>query len=182
MAAHHQRKTGVIHMVINIAALLDKAQVIHRLPSDYKLALVMGISHSSLTSYRQGKTLPDARVISKLCELTGDDAAVLLAQIEEKRAKTDEARTLWHMVAQRLQSGAAAAIFSVLFVLGVGVGLPMDAQASTPVTHKSTPYTSWNMSGLAQALRRLWSPLVIYLRALWLGGHHVSCTASIATA
>lgn len=73
-------------MAIHIAALLDKAQVIHRLPSDYKLALVMGISHSSLTSYRQGKTMPDARVIAKLCELTGDDAGVLLADIEAERA------------------------------------------------------------------------------------------------
>ena len=169
-------------MAANIASLLDKAKVIHRLPSDYKLALVMGISHSALVSYRQGKTLPDARVISLICGLTGDDPTLLAVEIEEQRAKTDEARNLWHMVAQRLQAGAAAAIFSVVCVLGLWGFSPMDAQASTPVTHKSTPYTSWNMSGLAQALRRLWSPLVIYLRALWLGGHHVSCTASIATA
>lgn len=179
MAAHHQRKTGVIHMVINIAALLDKAQVIHRLPSDYKLALVMGISHSSLTSYRQGKTLPDARVISKLCELTGDDAAVLLAQIEEKRAKTDEARTLWHMVAQRLQAGAAAAIFSVLFVLGFGAGLPMDAHASAPTFKNFSSYTSWNLPAM---LRRWCSPLVWYFRALFSGFTHVPRTSSTAPA
>lgn len=169
-------------MAANIASLLDKAKVIHSLPSDYKLALVMGISHSALVSYRQGKTLPDARVISLICGLTGDDPTLLAVEIEEQRAKTDEARKLWHMVAQRLQAGTAAAIFSVLFVLGFGVGLPMDAQASTPALHNSTPYTSWNMSGLAQALRRLWSPLVRYFRALWLGGHHVPCTASTAAA
>jgi len=67
-------------MAANVAALLDKAMVIHSLSSDYKLALVMGVSHRSLASYRHCMTLPDARVISKLCALTGDDAAGLTAR------------------------------------------------------------------------------------------------------
>lgn len=72
-------------MAINIPALLDKAIFVHSLSSDYKLALVMGISQSSLISYRHGKTLPDARIISKLCDLTGDDPALIAAEIEEMR-------------------------------------------------------------------------------------------------
>ena len=118
-------------MAIHIAALLDKAQVIHKLPSDYKLALVMGISHSSLTSYRQGKTMPDARVISKLCDLTGDDAGVLLAEIEAERAKTDEARALWQQVAARLAATLHTAVFAVLTAGVLWGGLPSDAQAKT---------------------------------------------------
>jgi len=117
-------------MAIHIAALLDKAQVIHRLPSDYKLALVMGISHSSLTSYRQGKTLPDARVIAKLCDLTGDDPGILLAQIEAERAKTAEARALWLQVVERLQSTLHAAIFSVLIGGAFWGGFPSESQAA----------------------------------------------------
>ena len=118
-------------MAQNIAALLDKAQVIHSLRSDYKLALVMGVSASSLTSYRQGKTMPDARVISKLCALTGDDPALLLAQIEADRAKTDEARALWREVVLRLQSTLHAAIFSVLTSAVLFGALPSDAHAKT---------------------------------------------------
>lgn len=166
-------------MAANIAALLEKAKVIHSLPSDYKLALVMGISHSALTSYRQGKTLPDARVISLICDLTGDDRALLAAQIEEQRAKTDEARNLWHLVAQRLQAGAAAAIFSVVCALGFWGFSPMDARAETPTFQKSTPYTSWNMGA---ALRRFVAPLVRYLAGFFGSYRHVFCPPSTATA
>jgi len=117
-------------MPANIAALLDKAKVMHRLPSDYKLALVMGIRTTSVTNYRTGKTLPDARVIRILCDLTGDDAALLAAEIEEQRASTDEARALWHQVAQRLQAAGVTAVLSVVFVLG-GMGLsPNEAHAA----------------------------------------------------
>lgn len=91
-------------MALNIASLLDNAKVIHKLPSDYKLALVMGIGHASLKNYRDNKTLPDARVISKICELTGDDPFLLAAQIEVERAKTTEAKTLWAGIAARLSA------------------------------------------------------------------------------
>lgn len=64
-------------MAINIAALLDKAKVMHKLPSDYKLALVMGVNLTTLANYRNAKTLPDARTIQQICTLTGDDPAVL---------------------------------------------------------------------------------------------------------
>lgn len=90
-----------------IASLLDKAKVIHKLPSDYKLALVMGISQTSLIHYRAGKSLPDSRVITKICELTGDDPVVLAVEIEGERAKTDEAKNLWAGVAARLALAAA---------------------------------------------------------------------------
>lgn len=118
-------------MAANIAALLDKAKVIHKLPSDYKLALVLGVSFSTPANYRTGKTLPDARVISKICALTGDDPALLLAQIEAERAKTDDARALWREVVQRLQSTLHSAIFAVLTVGVLWGGLPSDAQAKT---------------------------------------------------
>lgn len=133
-------------MAQNIAALLDKAQVIHRLPSDYKLALVMGVSASSLTSYRQGKTLPDARVISKLCALTGDDPALLLAQIEAERSKTDEARALWREVVQRLQSTLHAAVFAVLTGVVFLGAFPSDAVAKTAISEELTRYRLWNMA------------------------------------
>jgi hypothetical protein len=116
-------------MASNIASLLDKAKVIHKLPSDYKLALVMGVDHKSLRNYRDLKTLPDARVISSICGLTGDDPVLMIAEIEAERAKTDEARTLWRQVVQRLQAGIAAAIFSVVTLGALGVGFSTDAHA-----------------------------------------------------
>jgi transcriptional regulator with XRE-family HTH domain len=104
--------------MINIAALLDKAKVIHSLKSDYKLALVMGVQQSSLRNYRTGKTLPDERVIGKICELTGDDPGLLLAEIEAQRAKSDEARAMWSDIAKRLTAAAAAGIVSASVLAG----------------------------------------------------------------
>lgn len=104
--------------MVNITALLDKAKDIHSLKSDYKLALVMGIQQSSLRNYRTGKTLPDERVITKICTLTGDDPDLLMAEIELDRAKTDEARALWGSIARRLAAAAAAGIVSASVMAG----------------------------------------------------------------
>ncbi len=124
-------------MSVNVPALLDKAISIHKLSSDYKLALVMGVSHRSLASYRHGMTLPDARVIAKLCDLTGDDPVVLAAEMEAERAKTPEARALWLQVVERLQSTLHAAVFAVVFgAIGWGA-LPSDAAAQSITSTQS---------------------------------------------
>jgi predicted transcriptional regulator len=104
--------------MVNIASLLDKAKVIHSLKSDYKLALVLGVSQTAVIYYRQGKTLPDARSITKICDLTGDDPDILIAEIEAQRAKTDEARERWTSIAKRLTAAAAAGIVSASVVAG----------------------------------------------------------------
>jgi transcriptional regulator with XRE-family HTH domain len=104
--------------MVNIAALLDKAKVIHSLKSDYKLAMVLGVSQTAVIYYRQGKTLPDARSITKICDLTGDDPDILIAEIEAQRAKTDEARERWTSIAKRLTAAAAAGIVSASVIAG----------------------------------------------------------------
>lgn len=125
-------------MAADINALLDKAKAIHKLSSEYKLALVMGIDGKSLSNYRKGKTLPDARVISKLCELSGDDPVALMLEIEEMRASTPEAKALWHLVNERLalltRQGVATGVFSVAVLAGVMTGFPMDARAANAET------------------------------------------------
>lgn len=167
-------------MAANIAALLDKAKLIHKLPSDYKLALVMGVQQTTLTNYRTGKTLPDARVIRLLCDLTGDDPALMAAQIEEERAKTEDARALWHLVAERLQlaarAGVTAAIFAAVSALAVMGALPMsEAYAAT----SQNPFTKIYIVEMAhrwctRLIRRLLAPLVRILRAREFGRitHH----------
>lgn len=105
-------------MNISTAALLDKAKAMHHLRSDYKLALVMGVSHGSLRSYRQEITLPDAGVVTKICALTDDDPALIALEFEAARARTPEARQLWVSIAQRLQSGFADVQMLVFLAIG----------------------------------------------------------------
>lgn len=126
-------------MTQNVAALLDKAKLIHRLPSDYKLALVMGVKQTTLANYRQGKTLPDARVIRLICDLTGDDAALLAAEIEAQRAPNEDARALWRQVVERLTSTMHAAVFAVLLGGSLWGGFSNDAQAADRAFLKLQP-------------------------------------------
>jgi transcriptional regulator with XRE-family HTH domain len=130
-----------IQLANSIDALLDKAKLIHSLPSDYKLALVLGVSFSSIGNYRHGKTLPDARVISLLCDLTGDDPALVLVQVEAERAKTDEARSLWASVFERLsmtaRQGVAAGVFSAV---ALGLMAPAPRAEASPVFHNDVHY------------------------------------------
>ncbi len=90
--------------------------------------------------------MPDARVISKLCDLTGDDAGVLLAEIEAERAKTDEARALWQQVAARLAATLHAAIFAVLTGVVFLGAFPSDAVAKTAISEELTRYRLWNIT------------------------------------
>ena len=127
--------------MVNIASLLDKAKVIHSLKSDYKLALFMGVSQTSLIHYRQGKSLPDERVITKLCSLTGDDPDLLMAEIEVQRAKTDEARAIWQSIARRLAAAAAAGIVSASALAG----------PTLPAANSSNPmYLMLSLNGVIQ--------------------------------
>ena len=123
--------------MFEIATTLDRARIAQGLRSDYKLALVAGISHASLTSYRKGKTLPDVRVISKLAQLTGEDPSLMTAHVEFARAKNDEERTIWSDIAARLKltTKTAQAGFSTVASMAaiiVVCGLLVLAQSTAP--------------------------------------------------
>lgn len=172
-------------MSIHIAALLDKAKDIHSLPSDYKLALVMGISHVSLLSYRSGKTLPDARVISLLCDLTGDDPAILAAEIEAERAKSPQARALWLEISERLamtaRHGVAAGVLSAV-ALGAALPSPSAHAAESGVSGSSlyimlnrrARKCSRNRSLFRRCRRRRSTPIGSFFEQKQEGRAHVS--------
>lgn len=146
-------------MAANIGALLDKAKTVHRLSSDYKLALVLGVDQKSLRNYRDSKTLPDARVIRSICDLTGDDPALLLAEVEAERAKTDEARALWLEVVQRLRSTLHGAIFSVLVGGAAWGSFPSESQAAARSGDQVNPLY------IVEAMRRTWHRLKLHALA-----------------
>lgn len=99
--------------MLKVSEFLDKSKACANIESDYRLAKIIGISHGAITSYRTDRTLPDERVIQKLCELTGDDPDVISALFQSRRARTEEGRVLWMRVAERLVKGAAAASAAV---------------------------------------------------------------------
>ena len=121
-----------------IARLLDAAKAGVKIDSDYRLAKMIGITHSAVSAYRVGKSLPNDKVIAQLCAFSGDDPHLVLAQIQAERASSDEARHLWTTLIKRLSGGASTAILSVLFTIGL-IALPADnARASGPQDQKTS--------------------------------------------
>jgi len=88
-----------------IGQVLDKAKHAQKVPSDYKLALVLGIGESALANYRHGRSLPDENACTKLAHAMGEDPAVLTVEMQIQRAKTPEAKQIWLSIAKRLQMG-----------------------------------------------------------------------------
>ncbi len=101
--------------IINI--LLDKAKVIHSLRTDYQLCKALDIPGSQMTSYRKHKTMPDVRVLSKICRLTGDDLCVVMAEVEAKRARFPEVQKAWLDVSARLSGGLLSAVFAACLLV-----------------------------------------------------------------
>ena len=127
--------------MFSIANLLDAAKARASIDSDYQLAKVIGISHQAMTHYRMDRTLPNEKVIAQLCALSGDDPGVIAAQIQAARSKTPEAKSLWLMVAARMQGAATTAILSVCFAIAL-IALPaQDARASTVDAYKTGEFS-----------------------------------------
>ena len=114
-----------------IDQVLDRAQSVQKVRSDYKLGLCLGIGQSSLSNYRLGKTLPDGKVCIKLAAAMGEDAGVLVAEIEAQRSKDTETRALWISIAKRLQSGVSTLKMLLLIAIVSIAVIALPAWAAT---------------------------------------------------
>lgn len=124
--------------MFSVADLLERAKARGNIESDYRLSKVIGIKTPTMSGYRAGKTMPDARVLEQLCALSGDDVAVVMAEIQAERERTPEGKSMWLMVAKRLSGGASTAVLSVLFTIALIAGYSPDARASS-VTPQNKP-------------------------------------------
>lgn len=117
--------------MFSIADLLDRAKSNAKIESDYRLAKVLRINQSAVSNYRHGRNLPNVEMIEALCALSGDDAGLIVAQMEAHRAEAGPVRNMWLSVAKRLQGAATTAILSVCFAISL-IALPAtDARAAT---------------------------------------------------
>lgn len=113
-----------------IANLLERAKAGAGIESDYRLAKVIGITHAGISSYRVGRSMPNDKILAQLCALSGDDVAVIAAQVQAERAQSTEGKSMWLMIAKRLAGGASTAILTVLFTISLIAGYAGEARAS----------------------------------------------------
>lgn len=122
---------------ITVESVLNRIQERHGLKSDYAISKMTGLSAQVINNWRKGRSHPDEKMCGILAEAAGIDPLVLAASMQAQRSKTDEARTLWQAIAERLQMGAhglAAAIFSVLFATCF---VATDARAESVSAHQA---------------------------------------------
>lgn len=106
--------------------LLDSYKKTCSLASDNACAHSLGIGRAAVSKWRNGTGHPEADLIAKMCEVTGEPVAHWLPLIEAERARTPEARKVWLRLAQM-----AAAI-----ALTVGL-YPAHAEAAKHVVQVS---------------------------------------------
>jgi len=109
--------------------LLDKYKKACSLASDNACAVSLGITRSTVSLWRQGKSHPEADTVERMCEATNEPFARWLPLIEAERARTPSARKAWLRLAQ-----IAAAI-----TLTVGVFAPHTAHAGTATASRNQP-------------------------------------------
>lgn len=140
--------------MFSVVKFLDRAKRNAKIESDYQLGKLVGITQSGICNYRRGKTLPDEAAITKLCMASGDDPAIIAAQIQalrSEKAKNPEARYLWDLVAARLQG--AAAIVAAVLCGAMFLGAEEASAESAPAL--TVDLTGWNRPGiLARPTRR----------------------------
>lgn len=103
---------------ITVESVLNRIQERHSLKSDYAISKLTGLSAQVISNWRHGRSFPDEKMCGILAQAAGIDPLVLAASMQAQRSKTEEARSLWAMVAERLQmvpQVLAAAFFAVLF-------------------------------------------------------------------
>lgn len=125
---------------ITLDYVLETIKERHNLKSDYQVCKMIDTSTSLMSGWRAGRSHPDEKYCQRLAEAAGIDPLVLAASMQAQRSKTEEARSLWMMVAERLQmvpQALAAAAFAVLFATGF-VATDAHAQGAQQGGHAIT--------------------------------------------
>lgn len=145
-----------------ISEVLDRAKMVQKVKSDYKLALCIGIGESSLSAYRKGVNLPDELNCKKLADAMGEDPALLTVQMQAQRAKTPESRDIWIGIAKRLQMGFTSILFScMLAIIAIAASaLPVSAKTVSSVAPDSGLYI---MLTTAKRLECLFTSIFVIL-------------------
>ena len=111
--------------------LLDAAKRKQSIPSNYRLARVLGVSDNTMTKWATGRSSPGDVYATRLANMAGLDPGVVLAELAAERSTDDETRDAWKSIAERLRHAGLAAIFG----LAIGFAGPAPEARAFEVTH-----------------------------------------------
>ncbi len=94
---HHCQQVRDMNAAIK---LLDKYKEVCSIASDNACAGSLGVSRQAVSKWRTGENHPDADVIEKMCNATGEPLRHWLPLIEAERARSPAVRKVWLRLAQ----------------------------------------------------------------------------------
>lgn len=101
----------------SINALLDKIKESRSIASDNALASYLGATRQAVSSWRNGKTLPDPVFAARIADATGEPLARVIGLVGEARAISREEKEVW----RRLASAALIVMMAGPAVLASGL-------------------------------------------------------------
>lgn len=108
--------------------LMSAAKDASGIPSNYRLAHVLGVTVHTVANWQNDRALPNEAMTIRLAELAGVDPAPYLAEMAAGRAKDDETRGMWLAIADRLRKAPMMA--SAAFTLAASfAAAPAPSQA-----------------------------------------------------
>ena len=113
--------------MISIQQLLDAAKAGANIPSNYRLARVLGVHDNTLNRWQHARGLPDDVMAVRLAEMAHLDPDYVVASMHAARAATDDERSLWTRIARRLEAVAAAVLVGTV----LSAPTPAPAQGTT---------------------------------------------------
>ena len=145
--------------------LLAAVRAAQGIPSNYRLARVLGLPDTTLQRWNTGSNTPDDMTAARLAELAGLEPGAVVAAMHAQRAKAPEERALWQGIAAKLQRAAAtvgAAVLALFITIGPDGGVSLGGEASAAPVNSAVPVlyivrSSWRR--LLRLVRRLSSPL-----------------------
>jgi predicted transcriptional regulator len=92
--------------MLSTVEMIEKARHLQGDVSDYRIAKLLGIKPSLISTYRHTPTKPSNPVVMRLAELSGVDPAEAVAAVNLERATTPEDREVWEIMLARLTASA----------------------------------------------------------------------------
>ena len=97
--------------------------------SDYRTADILEVSKPTISKYRRHGSTFDDNTALKVAALLDIDPAVIFADMQTERAKSEDARNVWQNIAESLRNQATtAAILSAVFYIAFSLS-PIESGA-----------------------------------------------------
>ena len=85
--------------------------------SDYRAAIILGISHQTVSSYKRGISQMNSETTTKMANVLGLDPAKMYAEVQLESAKSSEARHIWGRILDLTKSAPALALLAFAVML-----------------------------------------------------------------